>query len=282
MSTKRTTTLPADDFETVPWPIQTKQDQRPTTDHEEFEVAQRPRKDDFEVADLSRFADKMRRNGSYRSPQKRRRPACFEIPKFFEAKSDDCKRCAFYDWCHKKYDLAIAYLAEPGDVVLSDDGYGLLKQEDLPTEDKHGVLAIIRRRFLDTYMQSLKETRKREAVSKRDIRSKRKLDRMEQIEEEAVRRTRCLKEAISEKRRNRRVEQLVGREEEIISFWKAMQIALVRIPKASDRKIAQEISTVSCKPFTKDQVRARRLLISRLEATGEVWSAFQEPKIASS
>jgi uncharacterized protein YdaU (DUF1376 family) len=236
------------------------------------------RNDDLTPAKSREFQWLWGQRDNGRVSEKRRRPACFNVPAFFSANSRECRSCAFSDLCSKKHTCEVGRMASGKLAEPADAAFRHAKMRDMPKDDKHGVYATIRRFYVDIYQQSLKQTRLREKRAKQSSRAAAKASGMHQIEVGAIKRLALLRAATNRSRKSARIEQLVGREAEIVSYWKAMQLVGLKSENVTDKMVAHQVYLMSERMITKHQSRAMRLLIVRLEKPGEVWAQIANLK----
>ena len=87
-------------------------------------------------------------------------------------------------------------------------------------------------------------------------------------------RLRLLQSAVLRPKGDKRIQQLVGREEEIAAFWQASELALRQFgAKTSDAQIAGFYRRLTGNiAFNRHQSRSRRAIIRHLEKNGGPWS----------
>lgn len=92
------------------------------------------------------------------------------------------------------------------------------------------------------------------------------------IEEEGKHRLRILVRAIKYRRGDKLLEQLVGRESELVNFWIAMQLAAKQKGSVrSDQLIADTFAGLANAACSRHQARSRRKLVEQLERHPGVW-----------
>jgi hypothetical protein len=138
--------------------------------------------------------------------------------------------------------------------------------------------------FVEDYERALEKEKKRQeerkAEEKRVERKRAKEDPAKAIDKQAEKRLKALKVAVKYRRGDKQLEQLVGREQEITEFWKAMKLAELKLGRPpKDSEIAETFASLRGEPGSsnKDKARTRRKLIAELENKPLVWgSSFRE------
>ncbi|WP_133122914.1 hypothetical protein [Zhengella mangrovi] len=224
------------------------------------ERSDNPADDEFETSGPS---------AKVRARSRKDRPACFKVPKLYDREAPDCGKCIGRSECHYVY----------GSVSINPASAERLGIEarDMPAPEHRIPLSLIRRFYVDQFRLSQNRTRKRNRSVKAAKRAADKSDPRVAINVEAERRHKRLTLRQRAYGKGKRMEQLVGRETEIVTFWKAIQIARMENPKATDRDIATQYENMTGISLTKDQARSKRLLVERLEAPGEAWAPVAVP-----
>lgn len=97
------------------------------------------------------------------------------------------------------------------------------------------------------------------------------------IDKECELRLRALKWAVTNTRGDKQVEQLRGREPDIVSAWKAQARSLLLHGEGtSDLQVARMLVMLCpMRTYTRHQARTDRLLIQKLEKKAHVWAKFK-------
>jgi hypothetical protein len=121
----------------------------------------------------------------------------------------------------------------------------------------------IRERHLRAFRKSLEKRLEKDRIDHRVKREKASAEI--RIKREAKKRFAALHSATAKPGKDKRVEQLRGRETMIMAVWAARQHArLIHGPGASDAQVATTFEKLGGGHFTRDQARSYRLLFKRL------------------
>jgi hypothetical protein len=131
---------------------------------------------------------------------------------------------------------------------------------------------------VDEYYRKLAGAQERARQRQEELRREKRLAAKEapgrQIEEVAAERLRWLERATKRPRGDKLLEQIMGREEEITLFWKAIELARLSLKRdPTDAEVAAQFVQLPGAPatFTRHQARSRRKLIDRLNKKELVW-----------
>jgi hypothetical protein len=85
-----------------------------------------------------------------------------------------------------------------------------------------------------------------------------------------------LKGAVQRPKGDKRLEQLVGREDDLATFWQARELAQHQHGEAaSDAQVAKVYRDLSADPdFSRHKARSRRHIVQSLEETGMPWNGI--------
>jgi hypothetical protein len=185
------------------------------------------------------------------------RPNCFGSQSLHDPESADCRSCKFSEGCKKTIAKEMALLE-----TASKARKAHFKPSADPAQLKaQGVF--IRARYLREFRKSLKKRQLKDLVYQRDKRANSSVEAL--IKKESKRRLTALRSATARLRRDKRLEQVRGREQTIIAVWAARQYArFVHGSGASDAEVAKSFEKLGGGPFTRYQARSYRLLFKRL------------------
>ena len=185
------------------------------------------------------------------------RPNCFGSQSLHDPESADCRPCKFSEGCKKTIAKEMPLLE-----TASKARKAHFKPSADPTQLKaQGVF--IRARYLREFRKSLKKRQQKDLVYQRDKRANPSAETL--IKKESTRRLTALRSVTARLGKDKRLQQIGGREETIIAVWAARQHArFIHGPGASDAQVATTFEKLGGGHFTRDQARSYRLLFKRL------------------
>jgi hypothetical protein len=160
-------------------------------------------------------------------------------------------------------------------------------QAEAAREQAHQESLALARRSIAIY-HSEREARQRSRKLRhdREYQSERRAEKAKAppdpliaIDREYQLRLKRLRFVFRQRWRDKRIEQLRGREWEISLFWKAMQIArLKRRSGVSDTVLAAEFTALTSRPepLTRHQARSFRKLVAQLDSHPFIWGRIGE------
>src|ERR1035437_890725 len=188
---------------------------------------------------------------------KKNLPNCFGSQFLHDPESADCGPCKFSNNCKK----AIA-----DEMPLLEAARKARKAHFKPSGDpkqRAFLRDLIRKHHLTKFRKALKEKQKSDKAYQRDRRANPSYEKL--IVRESHKRLTALISATTRLGRDKRLQQIRGREETIIAVWAAQQPArFIHGPGASDAQVATTFEKLGGGHFTRDQARSYRLLFKRL------------------
>jgi hypothetical protein len=170
------------------------------------------------------------------------RPNCFGSKYLHDAASVDCRACKFSEGCKKTIVDEIPVLEAAGNAHKAH----LKPAADLTQLESQRIF--MRERCLREYRKSRKRRRQKDLVYRRDMRANPKAEI--RIKAEAQKRLVALRSATANPRGDKRLEQLLGREESIIDVWIAREHAILAYgPNVSDAQAAKCFEELGGWPF---------------------------------
>lgn len=149
------------------------------------------------------------------------------------------------------------------------------------------IIRMLRERTENRQLRSEAKKRTRDAERAKNNRAKKKAAKAlsaasvaSLVEDAKKRRLALLKAAVLRPKGDKRLEQLIGREDDFATFWQAQELArhehgLV----TSDAQVAKVYRSLSADPdFNRHKARSRRRVVQFLEQPGKPWDeAFLSP-----
>lgn len=188
-------------------------------------------------------------------------PVCFGSPYYFIPAHEDCQNCEFHDRCAGRTALEAKKLVGA-----------------LPALSTHQ--ASLRDHIRGYYLRKSRNSRRRSRSTDGAYRVRRRAkanDEAVSIEKEFRARLRALKRAVANPKRDKLLQQLRGRELDVVRAWKARRLAQIEHGlSVSDPKVALVHRTLfkSAHPYSSDRARNDRRLVRELESVGKVWDRF--------
>ena len=184
-------------------------------------------------------------------------PNCFGSESLHDPESADCGPCKFSEGCKK------AIVDEmPVYEAARKAREAHFKPSSDPAQLKSRAI-FLRERHLRAFRKSLEKRLEKDRIDHRVKREKASAEI--RIKREAKKRFAALRSATAKPGKDKRVEQLRGRETMIMAVWAARQHArLIHGPGASDAQVATTFEKLGGGHFTRDQARSYRLLFKRL------------------
>jgi hypothetical protein len=164
----------------------------------------------------------------------------------------------------------------------------IIVQESAPTlsllQQKYAPLIRMRNEHIENRRLRRKaEKRARDAERAKQGRAKKKAAKelsaasLEALIAEAKKhRLALLRGAVQRPKGNKRLEQLVGREDDFATFWQAQELARHQHGEvASDAQVAKIYRSLSADPgFNRHKARSRRRIVQSLEGPGMPWNGI--------
>jgi hypothetical protein len=139
--------------------------------------------------------------------------------------------------------------------------------------------AVMRRHIREYYLRKCAGSRKRGLIVDKEYRRKRRMKpEIASIEREFRSRLTAPRRAVAASRHDKRLEQLRGREIQVVKAWKARQLARLDYgPAASNEKVAHTYRTLirGAVKYSPDQASNDHRLIQELERAECVWDKFR-------
>lgn len=230
-------------------------------------------------------------------------PGCFGRVRLYDEHAPECQECPFAGACNEttslnrarlvaweskhvagRSDVHLVYRRNLRFIVQSDPCVAAapcLQPIDPTLRD--AILGLIRRCHLDALKHRLNRERRK---ARNDVRLKRSYpDPKIRIAHEAKARLSFLTRHTRMGERHKRLDQLRGREAEIVEWWSAIQLArLEHGDDVTDAAVADQFNkrAWATSSASRHQARTKRLLIQRMERAGSIWSRFAAAEIGIS
>jgi len=200
-------------------------------------------------------------------------PLCFGSPYYFEPTSKACSDCKFQGRCGAQ---------------AAHQALGLVRGRRLPAPYPDHIMyephdtserSTMRHHIRGYYTRQSGNSRNRGLKADREYRRKRRTKAdIASIEREFRARLTALRRAVAAPRHNKMLEQLRGREIQVVRAWKAVQLARLNYGlTASNEKVAGTYRTLikGAVSYSRHQARNDRRLIKKLERVERVWGKFK-------
>lgn len=212
---------------------------------------------------------------TYRRKDHKKAPGCFGSPALLELDCAECRECRFAEGCLTVSNREKINLSKDGDRIrLRQIAAGEHpKAPPLEQEERSRLRTLVRSYHLRQHRISERVRKRRDRTKKQENRKSE--DPVIKVRLEAQERRRMLLWAIKNIPHDRRLQQLRGRSEEVVSAWMARACALATLgERVSDAAVAKEFERMNSVAYSRHQARAHRQLIERLENDMRVWGRF--------
>lgn len=189
-------------------------------------------------------------------------PNCFGSQFLHDPESADCGPCEFSQGCKK---------AIIDEMPLLKAARTARKAHFKPSgnpKQREFLRGLFRRYHLDKFQKALKQKRESDKAYQGKQRANPNPEKL--IKRESQKRLAALISATTRLGKDKRLQQIRGREQTIIAVWAARQHArIIHGPGASDAQVAKSFERLGGGRFTRHQARSYRLLFKRLAASSK-------------
>jgi hypothetical protein len=217
----------------------------------------------------------LRLSARRREAQAQKTPGCFGSPALFESESEECSRCKFSESCRA---VGIRERDDPDGNVLAMNRFYALPGVPRPLPSPVAAMALIiliRRYHFHKWQKSASLYARNDRARKRIQRSR--TDPAAQLTAEYRKRVNLLRKAVRCIRGDKFLEQLRGREERLAKVWLAEALAQSgAAKKVSAAVVASRVREMTGLHYSRDQARADRQNIEKLERNPLVWGRFKK------